>query len=351
MFGKSNELFGVDIGSSSIKLVYLKPKKKKGKTIFELESIGQIPLPREAIVEGSMMDSYAVSDALMQLVSEAQTKIKNVSISVSGNAVITKRMSISAATPEELEENIKWEIKNNTTFSPDDVQMDYFVLPSEGNYMEVLLVMAKKEKVGEYTGVVQQAGLNPVVVDIDAFSMYNSFEYNYEPFISNTVAIVHIGASLTSIVIAKNGAPVFIREKDLGGDFLTETIQKEFGFSAEKSEAVKKGETSEGITKGALKGIMEMVFNDISSELSKTIEFFSGQFSDTALDRIYLSGGGSLMDGLPDFVENKFNLPVEYLNPFRNVIYNEKAFSSGDLEKNAPIFTVATGLAMRTLGG
>ncbi len=351
MFGKSNELIGIDIGSSSIKLVYLKPKKKKGKRLFELKSLGQVPLPREAIVEGTIMDSYAVSDAIMQLVSEAQVKVKNVAISVSGNAVITKRMTISASTPQELEENLNWEIKHNTPFSPEDVQMDYFILPSQGDYMEILLVLAKKEKIGEYTSVVQQAGLNPVIVDIDAFSIYNAFEYNYEPFVSNVVAIIHIGATLTTIVIAKEGAPVFIREKDLGGDFLTETIQKEFGLSLEKSEAVKKGETAEGITKAALQGIMEMIFNDISSEVSKTVEFFSGQFPDAELERIYLSGGGSLMEGLGDFLEERFNLPVEYLNPFRNVLYSEKAFSVDELEKNAPIFTVAAGLAMRTLGG
>ena len=351
MFGKSNELMGIDIGSSSIKLVYLKPKKKKGKKIYELKSLGMVPLPREAIVEGTIMDSYAVSDALMQLVSESQVKVKNVAISVSGTAVITKRMTISASNQQELEENLTWEIKQNTPFSPDDVQMDYFILPSEGEYMEVLLVLAKKEKIGEYTSVVEQAGLKPVLVDIDAFSIFNAFEYNYEPFLSSVSSIIHIGATLTTIVIIKDGYPVFIREKDLGGDFLTETIQKEFGLSLEKAEAVKKRKTAEGITQAALQGIMEMIFNDISSEVAKTVEFFSGQFPGSEIERLYLSGGGSLMEGLGDFLEARFNLPVEYLNPFRNIVYNEKAFSTEELESNAPIFTVATGLAMRTLGG
>ena len=352
MIGKKSDILGIDIGASSIKLVYLTPKKRKGKKTFELKSIGMVPLPREAIVEGTIMDAYAVSDALMQLVAESKVKAKNVAIALPGHAVMVRRIMISAATPQELEENINFEIKHNTPFKPEEVQVDYHVLPTEGQeQMEVLLVMAKREKIGEFTSVVEQAGLNPVIVDISAFAIYNAFEFNYEPFISNVVAIVHIGATSTEIVVAKDGAPLFVRTKETGGDFITESIQKEFGVSFEKAEAIKKGEVSEGITQDSLRAVNEMVYNDLAAELSRTVEFFSGQFGVVELDRIYISGGGALMQGIGDFFEETFNLPVEFLNPFRNIIYNEKAFSREIVETNAPLFTVATGLAMRSIGG
>ncbi len=352
MIGKKNELLGIDIGASSIKLVYLTPKKSKGKRTFELKSIGMVPLPREAIVEGTIMDAYAVSDALMQLVTEAKVKVKNAAIALPGHAVMVRRVMISAANPQELEENINFEIKHNTPFKPEEVQVDYHVLPTEsGEQMEVILVIAKKEKIGEFTSVVEQAGLNPVVVDINAFAIYNAFEFNYEPFISNVVAIVHVGATSTEFVVAKDGAPLFVRTKETGGDFITESIQKEFGVSFEKAEDLKKGEISEGITPETLSSIYEMVYNDLAAELTRTVEFFSGQFGVLELERIYISGGGALMQGIGDFFEEKFNLPVEFLNPFRNILYNEKAFSREIVETNAPLFTVATGLAMRSIGG
>jgi len=352
VIGKKNELLGIDIGASSIKLVYLTPKKSKGKRTFELKSIGMVPLPREAIVEGTIMDAYAVSDALMQLVTEAKVKAKNAAIALPGHAVMVRRVMISAANPQELEENINFEIKHNTPFKPEEVQVDYHVLPSESaEQMEVILVIAKREKIGEFTSVVEQAGLTPVVVDISPFAVYNAFEFNYEPFISNVVAIVHVGATSTEFVVARNGAPLFVRTKETGGDFITESIQKEFGVSFEKAEDLKKGEISEGITPETLSSIYEMVYNDLAAELTRTVEFFSGQFGVLELERIYISGGGALMQGIGDFFEERFNLPVEYLNPFRNILYNEKAFSREIVETNAPLFTVATGLAMRSIGG
>ncbi len=350
-FGKSNEIVGLDIGSSSIKVVELKKKKKKGRIEYRLKNLGYAPLPAEAIVEGSIMDSYAVVDTLQQLFSNLGIKNKNVGISIAGHAVITKKLTIAATSPEEIEENIKWEVKHNITFDPEEVSIDYFVLPPKGETVDVLLVVAKKEKIAEYTGVVTQAGLNPVLVDIDAFAIYNAFEVNYEAFVNDVVVIIHIGASLTTIIICVDGAPVFIRDAEIGGNLITEAIQKEFGLSFEKAEAAKRGASVEGLSQAALQPIFETMFSDIYSEITKTIEFFSGQYPKLEIERVYLNGGGAKLPGLAEYLENRFNLPIEYLNPFRNILYSPKHFSVEEIEENAPIFTVATGLAMRTVGG
>ncbi len=349
--GRSNEIVGLDIGSSSIKVVELKRKKKKGRVEYKLKNLGYAPLPIEAIVEGSIMDSYAVVDTIQKLFSNLGIKNKNVGISIAGHAVITKKLTISASAPEDIEENIKWEVKHNITFDPEEVQIDYYVLPQRGETVDVLLVVARKEKIMEYTSVVTQAGLNPVLVDIDAFAIFNAFEANYEAFVNDIIAIVHIGASLTTIIICVDGAPVFIRDADIGGNIITEAIQKEFGLPFEKAEAAKRGANVEGLSSAALEPIFENVFSDLYSEITKTIEFFSGQYPRLEIERIYLNGGGAKLPGFADYLENQFNLPIEYLNPFRNVLYSPKHFSTEEIEENAPVFTIATGLAMRTVGG
>ena len=208
---------GLDIGSGSVKLCVLK-RAKRGN--YQLQSFAMIPLPPEAIVDGALMNSTAVVDAIQELFASQKVRHKEVSTSVSGHSVIIKKINLPQMTAEELEESIQWEAEQYIPFDINDVNIDVQILNTESTQagqMDVLLVAAKKDMVNDYTEVIHNAGLTPVVVDIDAFAVQNQFEINYEVPRSETVVLVNIGASVTNINVLANGISTFTRDISIGG--------------------------------------------------------------------------------------------------------------------------------------
>src|SRR5437588_9884605 len=194
---KSKLALGLDIGSSSVKLVQLKEAGKRG---YTLDAFGVAPLPPEAIVDGALMNSTAIVEGIRQLVSQFKLKNREVAIGVSGHSVIIKKISMPRMTRDELEESIQWEAEQYIPFDVKDVNIDVQILTPPDvdtgtGQMDVLLVAAKKDMINDYTSVVSEAGLSPVVVDVDAFAVQNSFEVNYEPPRNETVELVNAGAA------------------------------------------------------------------------------------------------------------------------------------------------------------
>ncbi len=173
LFGSKSGLVGVDIGSSAIKAVELKVAGK-GRDEFQLLNIGIEPLPPEAIVDGAIMDSGAVIDAIQRLFQDNRIKTTEVSTGVSGNAVIVKKISLPQMSAEELAESIHWEAEQYIPFDIQDVSLDYEVIEGgSGGNMDVLLVAVKKDKISEYTSAIAQAGRTAAVVDVDVFALQN----------------------------------------------------------------------------------------------------------------------------------------------------------------------------------
>src|SRR5687767_15455498 len=181
MFRRTKAVVGLDIGSSAVKAVELKPSGKG----FRVSAFGSEPVPPDSIVDGAIIDAGAVADAVRRLFdSNKAFKSKEVCASLSGNAVIVKKITLPVMTQSELDESIYWEAEQYIPFDIQDVNLDYQILdsgtgPDSRGSMEVLLVAAKKEKIGDYTGVIAQAGRTPVVVDVDAFALQNAFEVHY----------------------------------------------------------------------------------------------------------------------------------------------------------------------------
>src|SRR5207248_6781551 len=188
---------GPDSGSSSIKRVQLKEAKRG----YILEACGVAALPPEAIVDGALMNSTAIVEAIRQLVGQYKLKNREAAIGVSGHSVIIKQISQPKMTQEELEESIQWEAEQYIPFDVKDVNIDVQILTPPDvdtgtGQMDVLLVAAKKDMINDYTSVVSEAGLLPVVVDVDAFAVQNSFEVNYELPRAETIVLVNAGASV-----------------------------------------------------------------------------------------------------------------------------------------------------------
>lgn len=352
LFRKSRGLVGLDIGSSAVKMVELKPLSKGDKK-WKLVNIGSAPLSPEVIVDGSIMDSTVVVEAIVQLFSENKIKCNDVAIAVSGHSVINKKITMARMDDEELSESIRWEAESYIPFDIDDVELDYHILDeedrSDGN-MDVLLVAAKKEKVSEYVSVVQQAGKSAVVVDVESFALQNALTANYELSELQVTALVNIGASVMNIAIVQGNNPLFWRDISFGGNMYTDAIQKDLGVDFDTAEQLKRGDSVEGYTFEQVIPILQSVTNDMGVEVQKTFDFFKATTSAEKINRIMLTGGASRILNLDNFLADRFEAAVEYLNPFSNIAYNEKQFNPDLIHELKASAAIAVGLAMRRAG-
>ncbi|OFV86765.1 MAG: pilus assembly protein PilM [Acidobacteria bacterium RBG_16_70_10] len=351
LFGKRKALVGVDIGSSAVKAVELRVGGKGGDE-FQLVNIGIEPLPQEAIVDGAIMDSGSVIDAIQRVFQESRIKTTEVATGVSGNAVIVKKISLPQMSQEELAESIHWEAEQYIPFDIQDVSLDYEVLEGGGGggNMDVLLVAVKKDKISEYTSALTQAGRTPAIVDVDVFALQNCYEANYGIEPGRVVALLNIGASIMNINVVKGGISVFNRDIAAGGNQYTDAIQKDLNLSFEQAEALKKGEHVEGASRESLHPIIQAVSENIAMEIQKTFDFFRATSQEDRIDQIYLSGGTAKIQGLRDLLADRFEASVELLNPFLNVRYSEKDFDPAFIEDIAPSAAIAVGLAARRVG-
>jgi len=352
-FFKSKKILGLDIGSYSIKLVELKAKKKSGEIIYELENVGYEPVPYQSIVEGSIMDAPAVADAIQRVFYENKIKTNNVCIGVSGSSVIVKKFEVQRTTPDELHEQILWEAKPHLPFGSEDVSIDYEVIESPDIPPErvgVVLAAVRRDKINEYLNVLTIADKNVEIIDIESFALVNSVLYNNEFFKDKTVAIINIGASVTNLIIEKNGYPVLVRDISFGGNQFTDMIQKELNLKYEKAEAIKKGRQIEGVSQAAVKPVINIVYNELKQEIMKTFEFFRTGPDGGMIDNIVLSGGTASLENITDMFSSEFSIPVEVFNPFNRIEINPKKGDFDYINEIAPVFSVAVGLAIRATG-
>jgi type IV pilus assembly protein PilM len=351
LFGKKKKaLVGVDIGSSAIKAVELKAGGKGG-SAYQLVNIGMEPLPPEAIVDGAIMDSGSVIDAIQRLFSGQKIKTGDVATSVSGNAVIVKKISLPQMSPEELAESIHWEAEQYIPFDIQDVALDYQEIEGgSGGNMDVLLVAAKKDKISDYTSAISQAGKTPQIVDVDVFALQNCYEVNYGTDPGKCIALLNVGASIMNINIIKGATSIFNRDIAVGGNQFTDAIQKDLNLSFEQAEAAKKSGGGEGATKESLQPILHTVSENIAMEIQKTFDFFKATTSEDRIDQIFLSGGTAKVPGLRELLSDRFESTVEILNPFNSITYNPRSFDPDFINDIGPQAAIAVGLAVRQVG-
>jgi len=349
LFGTKKDLVGIDVGSSSVKLIQLKEVKGG----YRLLNLGIAQLPPEAIVDNAVMDSAAVVDRIRNLVENQKVKTKNVATSVSGHSVIIRKISMPAMTEDEVQASIEWEAEQYIPFEISEVNLDYQILgpdPHDPAQMTVMLVAAKKDFVNEGLSVFTECGLTPVVLDIDCFALQNAYQANYDSNEDEIVALVDIGASEMNVNVLKGGTSVFTRDIQFGGNMFNEEIQKRLGLNSEESEQVKLGAGVEGIDQAALAEVMSESAETLAQEVQRSLDYFSATSSDDKVDHIYISGGVSRTAGIIEVLEQRLGVPVETLNPFRRVEIDEEMLDREYVQAVAPLFAVGVGLAMRRLG-
>lgn len=349
-FSRSKGLVGLDIGSSAVKLVELK-ERKAGE--FSLLRLGMEGLSPEAIVDGSIMDSSLVVDAIHKLSDDTKVKNNNFGTSLSGHSVIIKKIQLPAMTPDELAESIQWEAEQYIPFDIADVHIDYVVLaegePGRDN-MEVLLVAVKKDKVQDYRSVINQAGKTPSLIDVDAFAVQNAYEINYELDLLKTVALINMGAGVTTINVLSRGMTVFWRDISFGGNQFTEGLQREFNLSFEQAELLKRGEAVDRYTPADAQPVLDAVSAEMAEEIHKTFDFFQATSAEGPVDELMLSGGCALTPNLRQILSDQLGVPAELMNPLRRIRFKDGQFPGDWLDTIAPMLAVSVGLAVRKVG-
>jgi type IV pilus assembly protein PilM len=345
---KAKSLVGLDIGSSAVKAVELKPAGKGYKvTAFGAESV-----PPDSIVDGAIIDGAAVADAIRRVFDGNKIQTKDVAASLSGNAVIVKKITLPVMTDAELAESIYWEAEQYIPFDIQDVNLDYQILdPGDAANgkatMDILLVAAKKEKIADYTGVIAQAGRTAVVVDVDAFALQNAFEVNYGMEPGQIVVLLNAGASATNINILQGDQSVFTRDISIGGNAYTEALQKELNLPFEQADQLKRDEPVDGLTFEDARPVLRAVTENVMLEIQKTFDFFKATAASDRIDRIVVSGGASRAEGFLEMLTERFEAPVELFDPFKNVAFDARRFQVGAVDAIAPTAAVAVGLALR----
>ncbi|MCB9792620.1 MAG: type IV pilus assembly protein PilM [Alphaproteobacteria bacterium] len=352
LFSRSNRTIGLDIGSSTVKLMELIREKKD--EAWRLKSFGMVSLPPEAIVDGAVMNQNVIVDAIRELVERHKVKTKDVVSSVSGHSVIVKRINLPQMTHDELEESIQWEAEQYIPFDINDVHISFQILDDEADeagQMEVLLVAARKELVYEYQSLIQDAGLTPAVIDVDAFAVENMFTTNYETG-PERVALVNVGASSVNINVLHNGVTAFTRDLNLGGRQFTEEIQRNLNISFEEAELLKVGGNeadADAVVPEEIEAILTEVAENLAKEIHHSLDFHLSPIPGASLARIYLAGGAARTPGLARAIGERANTPIEIVDPFRKIEIDERAFKQRFLHDVAPQAAVVVGLAMRRL--
>ncbi|MGD8959744.1 MAG: type IV pilus assembly protein PilM, partial [Desulfobacteraceae bacterium] len=271
-FGKKDHLVGLDIGSRSIKVAEL-AETKKGPS---LKKFGLIDLAPGAIEEGLVRDPKAVADSIRELFKLYNVSEQNVAISIGGYSVIVKKIFVPSMTEEKLQETIHLEAEQYIPFDISDVNLDFQIIGESehnANQMAVLLVAAKKEMINDYVQLVQMAGLNPCTIDIDAFALQNIFEINHQDN-PESVALIDIGASKTSLNILKGKTSVFMRDVSLGCAQINQKMVSLLGCSFEEAEQIKLSEQPEGISPENLREITSAIVSDWCTEIRRALDFF-----------------------------------------------------------------------------
>jgi len=311
------------------------------------------PLPSETVVDGALMNSARVVDAVEELVATHRIRHKSVSISVSGHSVIIKKIPLPQMTREELDNSIQWEAEQFIPFDMADVFIDAQIISeasTQQGQMDVVLVAAKKDFVNDYTSVVIEAGLDPVIVDVDAFAIENVLLANYDVNPADTVVLVNVGASKTNINVLTNGASSFTRDLAVGGNNFTEEIQRQLHVAHEQAEALKLGGDgdADAVVPQEVQRALLGVSDNVTNEIQRSIDFFSATSAAAAVSKIYLSGGTARLQVLSQTIASRIGVEVEILDPFRNI--DSSAVDADYLRAQSPAAAVAVGLALRYPG-
>lgn len=345
---KARQLAGLDISSSSVKLVELSGSEKEG---FRVERYAIELLPRDAVVDGNIANLEAVGESIRRAVRRMGAGLKNVAVALPASAVITKKIILPAGLREqEMEVQVESEANQYIPFALDEVNLDFQVIGPLGDSadeVEVMIAASRKEKVEDRVAAAELAGLKAVVMDVDSFAAQAAFELIRRRLPGQgrdqIIALISIGASVTTVTVLRNGQQVYSREQSFGGNQLTQDIARQYGMSLEEAEAAKR---SASLPKDYETDLLRPFLDSLALEVSRALQFFFTSTQYNQVDHIVLAGGCAVLPGLAELVGGRTQIPTSVANPFEGMSLSSQVRSKA-LQADAPGMLVACGLAMR----
>ncbi len=343
--GSGKTTVGLDIGSHSVKVVEL---TRSGKTM-KLSRYAVVELAPGTVVDGEVVNRDHLVSSIGDAITKAGIKPKAVNSAVSGRSVIVRRIPMEKMTEAQARQAIHWEAEQHIPFRVDEVSIDFKIINEEAGpgQMEVLLVAAKKEVIHLHRGLIQAAGLRTASVDLEQFALLRAYQYAYNPSEDECVTILNIGADNTNLVIAKSGVPSFNRDLAIGGTRFVEAVQRFLGFDYETAEGVLRGNLPEGVSAEDVKNAVSSVVQELSTSVRRSFISFQASGESTRIDKMYISGGCSLMPDLAAILSEQHGLPVERFSPFKSIQVEPGLVSEEEQPGLDALLSVATGLALR----
>lgn len=349
LFGsKARQLAGLDISSSSVKLVELSGGDKEG---YKIERYAIEPLPRDAVVDGNIANLDAVSDAVKRVLRRFGGGVKNVAMALPASSVITKKIILPGGLREqEMEMQVESEANQYIPFALDEVNLDFQVIgpaASGAGEVEVLIAASRKDKVEDRVAVAQTAGLKTVVVDVESLAIESAFDLVSHQFLAGgsdkVVALIDVGALVMNVTVLRGGQQVYSREQAFGGYQLTQDIARQYGMSIEEAETAKR---SGSLPEDYARDLMRPFMDSLALEVSRALQFFFTSTQFNQVDHLVLAGGCAVMPGLAEVVAGRTQVETIIANPFAGMALSSKVRPK-NLSIDAPSLMVACGLALR----
>jgi len=346
-------MLGLDISSTSVKLLEL----SKSGNDYRVESYGVEPLPENAVVEKNISDVDGVGEAIQRLIERSKTKVKFAAVAVAGSAVITKTIEMNAELSEdEMENQLQVEADQYIPYPLEEVALDFEVQgpsPRNEEQVEVLIAACRRENVEMREAALELGGLKAKVVDIEAHCMQRTFEMIRNQFFEideededddKVIAVVDIGATMTTLSVLTNSGAPYTREQLFGGKQLTEEIQRRYSLSVEEAGLAKK---QGGLPDDYETEVLQPFKEAVVQQVTRSLQFFYSSSAYDDVDHIILAGGTSSIDGLSDMVAAKLGTPCTIANPFGNMTLSSRV-NEANLAADAPALMIACGLALRS---
>lgn len=348
---KRKGLVGIDIGSTSIKLIELSQGTNGGAALFRVQSFAIEPLAVNAVAEKKIADAEAVSQGIRRALNKSGSKAKRAAVAVSGSAVITKIISMSSALSDtEMESQIQLEADQYIPYPLEEVNIDFDVIgPSQSSpeLVDVLLAASRRENVDDRVSALEMAGLTAAVVDVEAYAMENACTLllggRAEEQRGKTIAVADVGTSTTTLHVLHEGQIVYTREQNFGGGQLIDEVQRRYGLPRDQAtQKILDGDLAEDYEGEVLSPFKEA----LAQQISRALQFFYSGTNFTRVDQIVLAGGAASIRRLDQIVEGRLGLPVLIANPFGHMSLSPR-IKAQELMREAPALMIAVGLALR----
>jgi type IV pilus assembly protein PilM len=342
LFGRKKITIGLDVGSGLVKAVVI----DHSKATPELVKVVITPLNDTAIVEGEVMDHGIVADAIRQTLDAVGMKSRQVVAAVGGRDVIVKKIQIERVKEAQARELMRWEAEQHVPFDMESVELDFQILDpdADGLEMSVLLVAAKREIIEAKRHLLDDAGVGPTVMDVDAFALHNAFELNYPDAMQGVIALLNIGNEVTNLNILDDGVPILPRDLTVGTRRFREDLQREHGLSSDDAETMLRGFDRNP----TLDSVVTMRGEELAVGIERAATFLATSSRTFGQIRaVYACGGGSRIPGLLPWLAERLRLPVQSANPLARITVREGAMEFMSMDEVAPLLMLPVGLALR----